>query len=307
LGGGNYWFTPTGTGHSEMYNDTDGDGFCDPYYVLNENNIDYLPIALISEDITAPAVIIHSPEGTTYTTNNVTINVTATDFLGISSVIAEIEGIGNVTLFLNESYYLGNTGVLSNGNYLITILANDTLGNLNSSESVNFEIAVPVDSSSSSSSSRSSGNHYDSDISDEIESKEIKSFVSSASVLFGNEIDQGFAKQLRERTTNASGFTISGNAVIVGGPLANPFAREYNDQFEIPISNDNPGEYHGVIQVMKVQDNSGNIIKSHTIVYIAGSDRLGTHAALEYFKTLDELPEGPITVEWTENGPVLVE
>ncbi|MBA2864376.1 hypothetical protein [Methanococcus maripaludis] len=43
------------------------------------------------------------------------------------------------------------------------------------------------------------------------------------------------------------------------------------------------------------------------IVYIAGSDRLGTQAALEYFKTLDELHEGPITVKWTENGPILVE
>ncbi|MBB6497553.1 hypothetical protein HNP96_001798, partial [Methanococcus maripaludis] len=30
-------------------------------------------------------------------------------------------------------------------------------------------------------------------------------------------------------------------------------------------------------------------------------------AALEYFKTLDELPDGPIMVEWTANGPVVVE
>ncbi|MBA2860909.1 NosD domain-containing protein [Methanococcus maripaludis] len=156
-------------------------------------------------------------------------------------------------------------------------------------------------------SSGGSGRSYDSDISDEIESKVIKNFVSSATVLFGNGIDEQYAVQLRERVTDANGFTISGNAVIVGGPLANGFAREYNEQFEMPISNDNPGENRGIIQVMTIQDNSGTIIRSYTIVYIAGSDRLGTQAALEYFKTLDELPEGPLMVEWTADGPVVVE
>ncbi|MBB6066817.1 hypothetical protein HNP97_000307 [Methanococcus maripaludis] len=156
-------------------------------------------------------------------------------------------------------------------------------------------------------SSGGSGRSYDSDISDEIESKVIKNFVSSATVLFGNGIDEQYAVQLRERVTDANGYTISGNAVIVGGPLANGFAKEYNSQFEMPISNDYPGENRGIIQVMTIQDNSGTIIRSYTIVYIAGSDRLGTQAALEYFKTLDELPEGPIMIEWTANGPVVVE
>ncbi|AVB77153.1 NosD domain-containing protein [Methanococcus maripaludis] len=156
-------------------------------------------------------------------------------------------------------------------------------------------------------SSGGSGRSYDSDISDEIESKVIKNFVSSATVLFGNGIDEQYAVQLRERVTDANGYTISGNAVIVGGPNANGFAKEYNDQFEMPISNDYPGENRGIIQVMDIQDNSGTIIRSYTIVYIAGSDRLGTQAALEYFKTLDELPEGPIMIEWTANGPVVVE
>ncbi|MBA2853290.1 hypothetical protein HNP89_001247 [Methanococcus maripaludis] len=177
------------------------------------------------------------------------------------------------------------------------------------SKSKNYVITdAPVTPNTPSSTSNGGGGRsYDSDISDEIESKVIKNFVSSATVLFGNGIDEQYAIQLRERVTDANGFTISGNAVIVGGPKANPFAREYNEQFEMPISNDNPGENRGIIQVMTVQDNSGTIIRSYTIVYIAGSDRLGTQAALEYFKTLDELPEGPLMVEWTENGPVVVE
>ncbi|MDK2928675.1 MAG: hypothetical protein PWP73_261, partial [Methanococcus sp.] len=172
---------------------------------------------------------------------------------------------------------------------------------------INYEEGESTTTTSSSSSSGGGGRSYDSDISDDIESKVIKNFVSSATVIYGNEIDQQYAEELRERVQNAEGFTISGNAVIVGGPEANGFAKEYNDQFEMPISNDYPGENKGVIQVMTIQDNSGTIIRSYTIVYIAGSDRLGTQAALEYFKTLDELPEGPIMVEWTANGPVVVE
>ncbi|MBA2850790.1 hypothetical protein HNP86_000921 [Methanococcus maripaludis] len=165
---------------------------------------------------------------------------------------------------------------------------------------------TPVTTPSPSHSS-SGGRSYDSDISDEIGSKVIKNFVSSAAVIYGNEIDQQYAEELRERIQNANGYKISGNAVIVGGPNANGFAKEYNSQFEMPISNDYPGENKGVIQVLKVHGSSINIIQSYTIVYIAGSDRLGTQAALEYFKTLDELPEEPIMVEWTENGPVVVE
>ena len=65
-------------------------------------------------------------------------------------------------------------------------------------------------------------------------------------MLYGNGVDQGYATQLRERVTNADGFTIYGNVIIVGGPEVNPFAKEYNNQFEIPISNENPGENRGV-------------------------------------------------------------
>jgi len=153
-----------------------------------------------------------------------------------------------------------------------------------------------------------SGRGYDSDIADDIQSRVIKSFVSSAVVVYGNDIDEAYAKQLRERVTAYNGsYEYSGNMIIVGGPSVNKLAKKYNEQFEIPITNEVPGENKGIIQILKVQDNSGSVIKSYTIVYIAGSDRYGTLAALEYFKTLDELPEGPLIVEWTENGPVLVE
>ena len=43
--GGNYWAKPDGTGFSETCEDNDKDGFCDGEYVLEENNIDYLPLS----------------------------------------------------------------------------------------------------------------------------------------------------------------------------------------------------------------------------------------------------------------------
>ncbi|MBB6402106.1 hypothetical protein HNP92_001428, partial [Methanococcus maripaludis] len=102
-------------------------------------------------------------------------------------------------------------------------------------------------------------------------------------------------------------YELSRDTIIVGGPESNGFANRYDSEFGISITNDYPRENQGVIQIQNIQVHVGNFIKTYQVIYIAGSDRYGTQAALEYFKTLDELPDGPITVEWTANGPVLVE
>ncbi|MBA2852933.1 hypothetical protein HNP89_000870 [Methanococcus maripaludis] len=252
-------------------------------------------------DKTAPVITLNTPvNGTTFTTSSISLNVSANDSLSnVSSVLAQIGSIRNVTLSFDGTYYTGNTGTLPNGNYEITILATDLVGNVNSNETVNITVAVP------SSSSRSSGNHYSSDLSDGITSSVIKNTVSNSNIVYGSDVDEGYAQELKENLYNSEDYEISGDTIIVGGPKYNVPANKYDSKFGISISNDYPGENKGIIQVLKVQDNSGNIIKSYTIVYIAGSDRFGTQAALEYFKTLNELPEGPIMVEWTANGPVL--
>ncbi|MBA2853962.1 hypothetical protein HNP89_001940 [Methanococcus maripaludis] len=254
-------------------------------------------------DTVNPEVTVNSPaNGTTFTTNSAVINVTANDSLsGISSVIAEIEGVGNVNLTLNGNYYTGNTGTLSNGNYEITILATDLAGNVNSTESVIITITVPR------SSGGGGGSSYSSDLSNGITSSVLRNTVSNSNVVYGSEIDRKYAEELRENLQNGNNYEIDRDTIIVGGPNANGLANQYNGEFEVPISNDYPGENRGVIQVKNIEVMEGNIIKTYQVIYIAGSDRLGTQAALEYFKTLDELPEGPITVKWTANGPVLVE
>ncbi|MBM7408461.1 parallel beta-helix repeat protein [Methanococcus maripaludis] len=254
-------------------------------------------------DTTAPVLTLNNlVNGTTFTTSTVSLNVSANDSLSnVSSVTAKIGSIRNVTLFFDGSYYTGNTGTLSNGNYEIRIIVTDLAGNVNSNETVNITVAVPSSSSRSSGSSHSSS----SDVSDDIESDSVRDAVSDSDVVYGNSFDEGYAQELKENLYDSEDYEISGDTIIVGGPESNKLAEKYDSKFGISISNDNPGENKGIIQVLKVQDNTGSIIQSYTIIYIAGSDRLGTQAALEYFKTLDELPEGPLMIEWTANGPVL--
>ncbi|WP_459202029.1 NosD domain-containing protein [Methanococcus sp. CF] len=257
-------------------------------------NIVNKTVSFTVDTVNPEVTIVNPATGSRFRTSSTSITVTANDSLSdISSVVAQIGSVRTVTLTQVGDYYTASTGKLSDGSYEITIIATDLAGNVNSSETTRIVIDTP-------------NSHSSSDVAEDIESDVIRNFVSGAAVLYGTDVDMGYAAQLRDNVEDGTNYTLTKDVVIVGGPEANGFAKEYNDQFELPISNENPGEYTGVIQVMKVQENSGSIIKSYTIVYIAGSDRLGTLAALEYFKTLNELPSKPITVKWTVNGPVVV-
>lgn len=44
--GGNFWGSPDGDGWSETHPDTDGDGFCDEAFYLDNNDVDLLPLSL---------------------------------------------------------------------------------------------------------------------------------------------------------------------------------------------------------------------------------------------------------------------
>ncbi|MDW7731657.1 MAG: NosD domain-containing protein [Methanolobus sp.] len=52
--GGNYWSTPSDAGFSQTHLDEDEDGICDDANILDENNIDYLPLH-VSENTSTPA------------------------------------------------------------------------------------------------------------------------------------------------------------------------------------------------------------------------------------------------------------
>lgn len=140
--GGNAWFWPNGTGYSQECSDTNGDSFCDSPLVLNANNTDYLPLALTGIDSIPPSVSIISPQNTTYLASTIYINVTATDASGISEVKAQVDGV-NLTLNHENGYYVNNKS-LADGDHWIRIFAEDTAGNTNSDEIVNFSTTTAV-------------------------------------------------------------------------------------------------------------------------------------------------------------------
>ena len=116
----------------------------------------------------------------------------------------------------------------------------------------------------------------------------------------GNNIDGNLSKGLKNTTELIKqSLKINEDCILVGGPVANPLTKKYAWAFEVKITNDYPGENKGVIQKQ--------IINGHTVILLAGSDRWGTKAAVEYFKTLDDIPDEPIFVEWRDGKPVKIE
>ncbi|NOZ76930.1 MAG: CGP-CTERM sorting domain-containing protein, partial [Euryarchaeota archaeon] len=130
--GGNFWAYPNGTGFSETCPDADSDGICDSYYNLTSGNIDWLPLTVFTLDTTSPAITLHSPQNTTYGTSTVFLNVSADE--SVDTWWYSLDGSGNVTFTPNISL----TGLLD-GPHVLTVYANDTSGNLNSS-SVYFTV-----------------------------------------------------------------------------------------------------------------------------------------------------------------------
>jgi len=126
--GGNYWSDHVCTG-----NPSDGS----QPYVIDANNIDHYPfqdpMGWLLPDTTPPAIVVLSPQNTTYTTSSVPLTFTISEpasWMGYS-----LDGQLNVTVAGNTTL----TG-LSDGVHGITLYANDTSGNMGSSSKVYFTI-----------------------------------------------------------------------------------------------------------------------------------------------------------------------
>ncbi len=97
-------------------------------------------------DLTPPTIVVISPlNRTTLLSRVVQINISASDPSGVNTVIAEIDGIANITLSLNNGYYV-DTVNLTDGRHTIRIYANDSLGNVNSSVVAYFSIGKEISS-----------------------------------------------------------------------------------------------------------------------------------------------------------------
>lgn len=132
--------------------------------------------------------------------------------------------------------------------------------------------------------------------------------VSNATVVYGfNRVDKEYAEMMTHKrnitlTDDANFAKPSGKLlVLVGGPLANSLTRQYMVDFRIfphIVTNEWPGKHKGVIMA--------TIHNGRVIVILAGSDRLGTKAAVETFLKLGYIPSTPILVEYSETGSKVI-
>ncbi|MBP2144380.1 parallel beta-helix repeat protein [Methanococcus voltae] len=245
-------------------------------------------------DTTAPNVSINTPTGT-LKTNKFLINVSSLDSGSkVKEVKANITNGNineNITLTKTGDYYVAEK-TLNDGTYLLNVTSTDNANNSNSTTTT-FTIDTHVPSNNN--------KNNKIDASPSIESSSLRRTVSNSNVVYGSSFDKQLAKELKENI-HSDDTEIDGDTIIVGGPIANRIANQYNDRFSIPVTNDNPGENRGIIQVISIPSGSSTVIQNYKLIYIAGSDRLGTEAALKYFETLTELPTEPIVVEWTSSG-----
>ncbi|NIQ07012.1 MAG: hypothetical protein GWO20_15185 [Candidatus Korarchaeota archaeon] len=137
---GNYWDDYSGS-------DSDHDSIGDSPYATHGRgkSKDYCPsMDVFIIDATPPSVSIAHPSSETYTTPQLDINVTIYDFLcTVDTVLVEVNNTINVTLqpARERTYYHRYT--FTEGLYALRVFANDTVGNMNSSQTVSFIVDLP--------------------------------------------------------------------------------------------------------------------------------------------------------------------
>jgi len=122
--GGNYWSDHVCTG-----NPSDGS----QPYVIDTNNIDHYPFQHPSGWLLPPAIVVLSPQNTTYTTSSFLLIFTISEpasWMGYS-----LDGQLNVTVAGNTTL----TGLLDGSHYVV-VYANDTTGNMGTSSTVYFTV-----------------------------------------------------------------------------------------------------------------------------------------------------------------------
>ncbi|MBI4344228.1 MAG: hypothetical protein HY555_01440 [Euryarchaeota archaeon] len=98
--------------------------------------------AYFTVDTTPPLVTILSPANTSYTNSSVWVNVTLNEYLG-SNVTAQLDGATNYSLTNSSGNWNYLLTSLANGPHNVRIFANDSVGNMNSTQVVYFTISGP--------------------------------------------------------------------------------------------------------------------------------------------------------------------
>ncbi|XRP97439.1 S-layer protein [Methanocaldococcus sp. 16A] len=244
--------------------------------------------------------------------NYTPVNPTTSDTINFTDESYDLDG--NITSW-HWDFGDGTTSNVQNpthkytrpGRYVVTLTVTDNDG-YNSSISKTIVVRAP--------SSHAHGSYYYGggggggisrvgekypEVAHDIKSEKIKEIVHKAKLILGSEIDKDLsAKELKtEVELTKQPIDITEDCILIGGPVANPVTKKYMWAFPVKVTNDYPGKHKGVIEKQ--------IINGHLVILLAGSDRWGTKAAIEYFKILDEIPDEPIFVEWKDGKAIKIE
>lgn len=132
--GGNYWSDYAGidlnSGPSQ--NETQCDGIGDTPYMIDIDNRDNYPLMTPYPDLTPPGIVILSPENKSYMSNYIPLTFTLSE--KSSWIGYTINGQENITA-------IGNTTLnVSEGFHWVKVYANDSYGNMGSSETISFMV-----------------------------------------------------------------------------------------------------------------------------------------------------------------------
>lgn len=93
------------------------------------------------DDTTTPSVVINYPANASYYPQTIIVNVTATDTPGVSSCKYSVNNwVTNYSMTQSGNLWTRSDSNLTYGSYLLRVSCNDTLGNVNDSETRSFTI-----------------------------------------------------------------------------------------------------------------------------------------------------------------------
>ena len=121
--GGNFWANPGGTGFSQTCADANGDGICDSAYVLDANNIDYLPLAALPLVRFINGTVKDNSTGNSFAGVTVSANSTlsnTSDATGFYS-FAVTDGTYNLISTINDIRFYSNTTTVSTNGQAVVI------------------------------------------------------------------------------------------------------------------------------------------------------------------------------------------
>ncbi|MEN3025649.1 MAG: Ig-like domain-containing protein [Candidatus Methanosuratincola petrocarbonis] len=99
------------------------------------------PSVHFTVDTTPPSIAIAYPQNLTYGCSSMKINALVSDALSpVHTVLAEIDGSYNLTLVLDDDFYVSADVELADGVHRVRVIANDTLGNVDSTTLVHFTV-----------------------------------------------------------------------------------------------------------------------------------------------------------------------